>query len=106
MSFCTGAILAVLSLAFVYSGWGVRMTAPPHARRVILAMAAVFVYSLVLDYLGFIIATFLLVALLFHLGESRRWWAVIAMSALVTFLGYYFFGTLLHVFFPRGLFGF
>lgn len=106
LPFCAGAILAVLSLAFVYTGWRFRKSQQPHSRRVIVALVSVFVYSLVLDYLGFIIATFLLVAILFHLGEPRRWWVLIAMSASVTFLGYFFFGTVLHVFFPKGLLGF
>ena len=103
---CAGAILAVLSLSFTCAGWGFRKSRQPHSNRVIVALMAVFIYSLVLNYLGFIIATFLLVAVLFHLGESRRWWVLIAMSASVTFLGYLFFGKVLHVFFPEGLLGF
>jgi len=106
LPFCAGVILAVLSLSFCYAGWGIRKLQPPHSRRVIIAIMAVFVYSLVLNYLGFIIATFLLVTVLFHLGESRQWWVIIAMSASVTFLGYFFFGKVLHVFFPMGLLGF
>ena len=50
-------------------------------------------------------ATFLLVAVLFRLGEARRWWVVIGMSALVTLLSYLIFGRLLHVYFPRGILG-
>jgi len=106
LPFCAGAILAVLSLAFVYTGWGFRKSQQPHSRRVIVALVSVFVYSLVLNYLGFIIATFLLVAILFHLGEPRRWWVTLTMSALVTFVGYFFFGTMLQVFFPKGFLGF
>ena len=105
LPFCAGAILAVLSASFAYAGRGFRKSQQPHARRVIVALTAVFIYSLVLNYLGFIIATFLLVAVLFHLGEPRRWWVLIAMSAAVTFLAYFFFGTVLHVFFPKGLWG-
>lgn len=103
--FCAGTILLCLSLAFVYQGWRVQKSLPPLSRRVIIAMACVFVYSLVMDYLGFVIATFVLVAGLFRLGEPRRWWAVLAMSAGVTFIAYYFFGTVLKVFFPKGIVG-
>ncbi len=105
-SFCAGVILLVLSLAFVYRGWRVQKSLPPVSRRVIIAMACVFVYSLVIDTLGFIIATFVLMAALFRLGEARRWWAVLAMSAVVTGFAYFFFGTLLQVFFPKGVLGF
>lgn len=106
LSFCAGLILSVLSLALVYTGWGVRKTQTTHSRRVILAVLSLFVYSLVLDTLGFIISTLFFVGILFHLGEPRRWWALIGMSALVTFLGYLVFGILLKVYFPKGFLGF
>ena len=102
---CAGAILAVLSLSFIYRGRGFRKTQPPHSRRVIAALIAVFVYSLVLNFLGFVIATFLLLAVLFYLGEPRPWWALIAMSTSVTLAAYFFFGKILNVFFPTGLLG-
>ncbi len=106
LPFCAGAILSVLALAFIYTGRKVRKSPPPHARAVIFAVVSLFAYSLVLDSLGFVIATFLLVAILFHLGESRRWWVTLAMSAFVTMAGYFLFGTVLQVFFPQGIFGF
>ena len=43
--------------------------------------------------------------LLFHLGQPRRWWLLIAMSILVTILVYVIFGVLLGVYFPRGFLG-
>lgn len=106
LPFCAGMIMAALSLALVWRGWGARKPVKPHSRQVILAMISLIVYSLVLNYLGFIIATFFFVGALFQLGEPRRWWVLFAMSALVTFLAYFLFGTLLHVHFPSGIFGF
>lgn len=106
LPFSAGAILSLLSLAFIYTGRAFRKTQQPHSRRVTIALVSVFVYSLTLNYLGFIIATFLLVAILFHLGEPRRWWITLTMSASVTVAGYFFFGTLLKVYFPRGFLGF
>jgi putative tricarboxylic transport membrane protein len=103
---CAGAILAVLSLSFIYRGRRFRKSQQPHSRLVVVALISVFIYSLVLNYLGFIIATFLLLAVLFHLGEPRPWWVLIAVSTSVTLLGYFFFGKVLHVFFPTGLLGF
>jgi hypothetical protein len=58
-----------------------------------------------LNKLGFIIATFFFVGALFQLGEPRRWWALLGMSALVTLLTYLVFGLLLNVYFPRGFLG-
>jgi putative tricarboxylic transport membrane protein len=102
LSFCAGVALAIFSLVLICRGWGNREKLDPHSRRVLLAMFTLFVYSLVLEILGFLIATFLLVAILLQIGESRRWWIQLGMSALITFLVYLVFGILLHVYFPQG----
>ena len=105
LPFCVGLVLCALSLALIHRGWGIREFQKPHSRRVILALASLFVYSLLLEPLGFVVATFFLVGVLFHLGQPRRWWLLIGMSAVVTFLAYLVFGILLHVYFPRGFLG-
>lgn len=105
VSFCAGIALFSLSLALIYSGRGMRVPLKPHARRVIIALLSLFVYSLVLESLGFIIATFFLIGILFRLGESRRWWVIVGLSALVTLLAYGMFGVLLSVYLPLGLLG-
>lgn len=105
LSFWVGTILCVLSLVLIYRGFRVRETQVPHARRVILALAALFAYSFALSRAGFVTATFFLVMILFQLGQSRRWWWLLGMSGLVTFLAYFIFGVLLHVYFPRGILG-
>jgi putative tricarboxylic transport membrane protein len=105
ISFCVGIILAFLSLLLIYQSWRLREPKKQLPIRVVLALAALYAYSLVLNTLGFIVATFFLVALLFHLGEARRWWVLLGMSALVTLLAYLVFGRLLHVYFPQGILG-
>lgn len=105
ISFGVGLVMCGLSIALICRGWKVRETMKPHAPRAILALASLFVYSFVLNVLGFIVATFSLVAVLFHLGRPRRWWLLIAMSALVTILAYVVFGVLLGVYFQRGILG-
>ncbi|MFC1815537.1 tripartite tricarboxylate transporter TctB family protein [Thermodesulfobacteriota bacterium] len=104
-SFCAGVILSVLSLVVIYRGWGVRESLTAHSRRVILVLLSLFVYSLVLNTLGFVVSTFFLVGILFQIGESRRWWTLLIMSVLVTSLAYLIFGVLLNVYFPRGFVG-
>ncbi len=106
LSFCGGVVLAVLSLSFVYKNWNSRKSRQTHSRRVLLAILSLFVYSLVLDTLGFVISTFFFVGILFYLGEPRRWWTLLGMSALTTLLGYFIFGIVLKVYFPKGPFGF
>ena len=105
LSFFGGLALCGLSLALIYRGWGVREIQKPHARRVILALISLFGYSLFLDRLGFIVATFFLVGILLRLGQPRPWWMLLGISALSTFLAYLIFGVFLHVYFPRGLLG-
>lgn len=105
LPFGAGAVLAGLSLALIRRGWGVRDILKSHSRRVILALASLFAYSLVLEPLGFVVATFFLVGILFHLGKPRPWWMLLGMTALVTFLSYLVFGVLLHVYFPRSFLG-
>jgi putative tricarboxylic transport membrane protein len=105
ISFCVGIILAFLSLLLIYQSWRLREPKKQLPIRVVLALAALYAYSLVLDTLGFVVATFFLVAILFHLGEARRWWVTIGMSALATLFAYVVFGRLLHVYFPQGILG-
>jgi len=104
-SFCAGVILSALSLVLIYRSRGIRESLESHSRHVILALVSLFAYSLVMEPVGFIVATFFLVGILFHLGEPRRWWVLLGMSALVTFLAYLVFGVLLHVYFPRSFLG-
>jgi hypothetical protein len=105
LTFGTGLALCVLSIVMVCRGWKVREAHKPFSRRVALALASLFTYSLVLSYLGFLVATFFLVAVLFHLGKPRKWWFLLGMSALVSLAAYLVFGVLLHVYFPRGFLG-
>jgi len=104
LSFCAGVALSALSVVLLCRGWRDREKLSAHSRRAILAMLALLAYSLFMEVLGFLIATFLLVAILLQIGEARRWWIQLGMSALITFLVYLVFGTLLHVYFPQGFF--
>src|SRR3972149_11098749 len=73
LSFGVGFALSAFSIVLIYRGWGVRESMKPHPRQVLLALASLYAYSLVLNILGFLVATFLLVGILFHLGQPRPW---------------------------------
>ena len=105
LSLCAGLAFGALSVVLMLRGWKVREARKPHSWRVILALASLFVYSLVLDWLGFVAASFLLVEILFRIGQPRPWWFLLGISALVTFLSYLVFGVFLHVYFPKGFLG-
>lgn len=103
--FCTGIILAFLALLLIYQDWQTPQKKSKIPLRVVLALGFLFVYSMVLGIIGFIVSTFFLVLALFRLGEARRWWVLTGMSVIVTFLAYLIFGRFLHVYFPPGLLG-
>ena len=105
LSFCAGVILAAFSLVLIRRSRGLREPVKPLSGRVVLALGLLLIYSLVLDSLGFVLSTFILVGLFFRLAAPRPWWFLLAMSALVTFLAYLVFGILLHVYFPQGILG-
>ena len=105
VTFCAGIVLMGLSFFMIHRGWSAREARITHSRKVILALGVLIVYSLILDTLGFIVATFLAVTVLFGLQTPRPWWVLLAMSALVTLSAYFVFGVLLRVFFPPGFLG-
>lgn len=74
--------------------------------RVVLALLSLFLYALVLDYLGYLIGTFLLVLFLMSLMVKKSWWFCPLVSALITVASYALFKTWMEVLLPRGLLGF
>ena len=107
VSFYTGLFLAALSLVLIIRGWKPDKEAlsESHSGPTIIALVALFIYSLIMETTGFVVATFLLVAVLFRLGERRSWWALLGMSFIVTAVAYVLFGIVLKVYFPVGIFG-
>jgi len=69
-------------------------------------LAALFIYVLLLNLLGFVLATFLLLLVLFRVIEPYGW-KMVLISSLLTITGtYFFFVVLLESRLPRGLLGF
>jgi hypothetical protein len=107
VSLCAGVILGIFSLVLIIQGWRTDKKAPPvkHSYHTVIALFSLFAYSLSMETIGFTVATFLLLALLFHLAERRPWLALLGMSALVTAIFYVVFGIILKVYFPVGIIG-
>ncbi len=102
-----GAILAGFSLVLIIRGWKADRGTPRvrHSGVTLIALCALFIYSLIMDVTGFVVATFLLMMVLFHLAQRRPWWMLLGMSAVVTAVAYVVFGLVLKVYFPAGIFG-
>ncbi len=74
--------------------------------RVIIVFVVLLAYSFALQYLGFIIASFLLMAYLFKtFGGSRRWYGAVLWAIASVGTSYLLFEVLLEGNLPRGVFG-
>jgi putative tricarboxylic transport membrane protein len=73
---------------------------------VVWVLLCLFAYVLVLDILGFILATFLILTVLFKISEKQSWKIALFASAMTTGFSYLLFDYMLQCSFPRGFFGF
>jgi len=74
--------------------------------RVAIALAAIFAYALVLESAGYLLSTFLLMALLLTLMGRRAWWFAPGVACLISLASYVLFKVWLKVLLPGGLLGF
>ena len=70
--------------------------------KISLVLISLFVYALLLEKLGYLITTFLLLIILFRSAGSKRWSSVLIASTLAVFLTYFVF-TSFGLRFPAGI---
>jgi putative tricarboxylic transport membrane protein len=112
LPFGTGALLGLLALAHLLkvSIAPVSKESPENLwrglkwQRSFSVALAVFFYALLLPHLGYLIATFFLMAILFSLYDRGRWGVVALSSTLVIGVTYVVFHVWLKVQFPAGFF--
>ncbi|HTU02154.1 MAG TPA: tripartite tricarboxylate transporter TctB family protein [Candidatus Sulfotelmatobacter sp.] len=73
--------------------------------KMIAMLASLFLYVFFLERLGFLVATFLLLLVLFRLLEPYRWTTVLLLSLVTMGAAYLFFVVLLDSRLPVGVFG-
>lgn len=74
--------------------------------RVVIVFVVLLAYSFTLEYLGFVVVSFLLMAYLFRaFGSSRRWYVVILWALASVGTTYLLFEVLLKGNLPKGVFG-
>lgn len=106
-----GIILALLSCLLWIDANLTRTSAPPVAffpergrwLSVLLTVGALAAYGLLIEFLGFIICTFLLLLFLFRFIGGQKWWLVFTETILVTFATHIIFKVALKVQLPGGL---
>ncbi len=74
--------------------------------KIAFVLTSLLSYVFLLNYLGFLLPTFLLMFLLFKFVEPTRWWIALGAAALATGAAYLIFKILLNVPFPSGVWGF
>jgi putative tricarboxylic transport membrane protein len=112
--FWSGILLGIMSLVIFMKSFTKGEAGGPEKpifggvnyTKIIMVSLAVFLYALLLDFLGFIIMTMLLFVFILGFVEGKTWTFTILSSILVTVAAYLIFQTWLETQLPKGLFGF
>ncbi len=107
--FCLSLIL--IGVAIVIFAQGTRRPAQrPEAglkrRRVALALGAIFAYAFLLELVGYLLSTFLLMLLLLRLMVKRGWWFAPGVACVISLVSYVIFKIWLKVLLPPGFLSF
>lgn len=110
--FWLGMALIIVSLALIIQSTRGKADAPTQGlwkglrwEKILYTLAALLLYSFLLESLGYILATFLLLLFLFRAIESQRWPVVISGSVVTSLFTYALFKLWLQVQLPVGLWG-
>jgi len=115
MPFLSALVLGLLALVDLISGivnqWkeekgDKKIWADIHWGKLFLTLALLFIYTVLFNTLGFILATIPLLFFLYRLMEPRPWWIVFTASLVTTGLFYLGFKVGLDSQLPRGFLGF
>ena len=110
--FGSGFVLGGLALVIMINGWRKRVGErkafwEERSRwpKVAMTLLLIFVYGLLLEPLGFLLTTFLIMGFLLRLIEPQRWRTVIAGAVLSALGSYLIFQVWLEVELPKGFLG-
>lgn len=112
MPFLTGSLLGLLGLILTLTKTqegsekkrGEEISIRKFWEKGVYALIASFIYNFLLEPLGFVIATLLLIFSLLKIMGTRRWFSPALISFLAVVLSYFIFIVWLRISFPRGLF--
>lgn len=74
-------------------------------KNIILTLVALFAYPSFLPVIGFVLTTFLFIAILLRFIEPIRWPIVLRVAMGVTIISYFIFQYWLNIQFPKGILG-
>lgn len=101
--FSMGAIVEVLCAKRAEVQGGNPLFAGRRWGVILAVLVSLFAYALVLNFLGFLLATFLVLALLFKIPEQQSWRGSVGLAALTTACTYALFGYALQCSLPPGI---
>lgn len=112
--FWAGIVLAIMSLVIIFSTFDRKKAGELDKpilgeisfRKIILVLAAVFLYALLIETLGFILVTVTLFVFILGVVEKKSWRFTILSSFIVTSAAYLLFKTWLQTQLPAGILGF
>ncbi len=109
--FWTGIVVAILSIVVILRSF--RVLSPDEAKesifgkwkvgKVVLVLVSLFLYAVVMEWLGFLIVTLLLFLFLLGVIEKKRWSFTVLVSLIVTVISYLVFEVGLQSQLPKGL---
>src|SRR3990172_1903428 len=108
VSFCAGMIVGVLSLALVFLAFsrGTKIRKTWHnPGRVVMVFLAILAFTLLLEWLGFILAAFLLIWFLLKFVEQRGWGFSLGVALVVAGASHVVFDLWLRAQLPAGILG-
>ncbi|MCL2669694.1 MAG: tripartite tricarboxylate transporter TctB family protein [Syntrophaceae bacterium] len=101
------AVLAVIDLVYTLGSKRRVVVETPDrvaARKIIICIGALVVYSLLMPTLGFPLMTVILMAVLFRFTEAMSWKSSLFVAACVSAVAYLLFAQLLGADMPPGIF--
>ena len=106
-----GILLGIFSIALLLRSTvsrseqkgGKKEVGKENLMSVVYIFIGLLVYTFILDWLGFILCTFLLLAILLKVFDRQEWWKVLVTAGIASSASYIIFAVLLKSPLPRGI---
>jgi putative tricarboxylic transport membrane protein len=106
---CLSLLLIFIAAIIFFQGLKKKSDPPEiglRRSRVAIVLGAIILYAFVMESVGYLISTFLLILLLLRIMVKKAWWYGLGVAGAVTLVSYLLFRVWLQVLLPSGLLGF
>jgi putative tricarboxylic transport membrane protein len=100
-----GLVLVVLATIRKGKGGGKKTWGGQNWRNLVIPVLSVVIYAFLMEPLGFLISTFLLVFVLLKMTDPKRWLSPVLTSLLVVLSCHILFSVLFKIPLPKGFWG-